>query len=166
MSYLKWLKDRTGQEYRLLSEAERQYLKGKDKDASACSNCDQVVPDIIQVYTYDQKGGRMEGKQTAVARRRSKTLPVRDFVPNEWGLYGIKDNVDELLADCWTDITFQIVPSNGSPLTKDNCMSHTVVGGKARERIFRTPYMEYRWAADPAARDSFTSFRVARSLQP
>ena len=165
MSYLKWLKERTGQEYRLLSEAERQYLKGKDKDALACRNCDEVVPGIIQVYTYDQKGGgRMEGKQTVVAKKRFRTFAVRDFVANGWGLYGINDNVDELTADCWTDIAFQTVPGDGSPLTKDKCASHTVVGGKAREPFLRAPHMEYRWSADPDARDPFTSFRVARSL--
>jgi formylglycine-generating enzyme required for sulfatase activity len=169
VSYLTWLRGRTGQEYRLLSEAEREYLKGKDADGSlACSNCDRVVPDIIQVFTYDSKGGsgHMESKQIIVAKTRVKTLPVRAFVPNEWGLYGIKDNVDELLADCWSDITFQVIPTNGSPWTKDNCKSHTIVGAKARERIFGSPYMEYRWAANLDARDAFTGFRVARTLKP
>ena len=171
MSYLTWLKGRTGQEYRLLSEAEREYLKGKDADDSAaCTNCDRLVPDIVQVFVYDynNKGGsgHSESRQRLVAKTRVKTLPVRAFVPNEWGLYGIKDNVDELLADCWSDITFQVIPSNGSPWTKDNCKSHTVIGAKAREPFLGTPYMEYRWAVSPDARDAFTGFRVARTHSP
>jgi len=167
MSYLRWLKGRTGQEYRLLSEAEREYLKAKDTDV-ACSNCDRIVPEIVQVFTYDynSKGGHMESKQTFVARKRVKTFPVRAFVPNDWGLYAIKDNVDELLADCWSDITFQVIPRDGSPWTNDNCKSHTIIGAKARAPFFGAPYMEYRWAADSDARDSFTSFRVARTLTP
>jgi formylglycine-generating enzyme required for sulfatase activity len=168
MSYLTWLNGRTGQEYRLLSEAEREYLKGKDADVSSnCSNCDRLVADSIQVYVPDNKGGlgHMESRPTFVARTRVKTLLVRAFVPNEWGLYGTKDNVDELLADCWSDVTFEVVPSNGSPWMQENCKSHTIVGAKAREPFYGA-YMEYRWGANLNARDAFTSFRVARTLKP
>ena len=168
-SYLMWLKGRTGQEYRLLSEAELEYLKKKDADVSgACRNCDRVVPQTIQVYVPDSRGsgGHMESKEISVASKRVKTLQVRAFIPNGWGLYGINDNVDELLADCWSDITFQVVPSDGSPWTKDDCKSRTIVGTKAAGSFFAASSIEYRWAANPDAREPFTSFRVARTIKP
>ncbi|KJC55848.1 hypothetical protein UP10_36095 [Bradyrhizobium sp. LTSPM299] len=168
-NYLTWLNGRTGQDYRLLSESEREYLKGKELNASGhCSNCDDLVPGTTQVFVPDYRGGpgHVESRPTLVAKARATTLPVHAFVPNAWGLYGITDNVDELLADCWSDVTFQVIPNDGSPWTKENCKSHTIVGAKVRETFYSGPYMEYRWAANADAREAFTSFHVARTLKP
>jgi formylglycine-generating enzyme required for sulfatase activity len=171
MKYVAWLKGQTRQEYRLLSEAELEYLKGKDADISEnCRNCDRISTQISQVYVldYNAKGGssgHMESKQTLVPEPRVKTLPVLAFVPNNWGLYGVKDNVDELLADCWTEEIFQVIPINGSALKAEKCESHTIVGTKAMHKFWRGPYIEYRWPAKPDAHESFTSFRVARAVK-
>ncbi len=169
--YVAWLKGQTRQEYRLLSEAELEYLKGKDADISEnCINCDRLSTQISQVYVpdYNAKGGasgHMESRQTLVPEPRVKTLRVLAFVPNNWGLYGVKDNVDGLLADCWTEEIFQVIPINGSALKEEKCESHTIVGTKAMHKFWSDPYIEHRWAAKPDARESFTSFRVARALK-
>jgi formylglycine-generating enzyme required for sulfatase activity len=166
MNYIAWLKSRTGHEYRLLSEAEREYLKRKDDVSADCSNCDQVVTQYVQTMEYDSKGGaHQQNKPILVAKTRIKTLPVRKFVPNEWGLYGIRGNVDEWVADCWNAVTFEVIPNDGNPWKEENCKSHTIVGVKARESFF-APYIEIRWAAKIGDRDLFTSFRVARTIKP
>jgi formylglycine-generating enzyme required for sulfatase activity len=176
MKYAAWLKDQTGQDYRLLSEAELEYLKGKSADPSqSCRNCDRITVRIDKTWVPDYNakggsGGHMESRETLVPEPRDRTLPVLAFVPNNWGLYAIKDNANDLLADCWTEEIFQVIPRDGSALIKGKCETHTVVGthlfDKFWDTFWRGPYIEYRWAAKPEVQESFTSFRVARALKP
>jgi formylglycine-generating enzyme required for sulfatase activity len=171
MKYLGWLNGQSHREYRLLSEAELEYLKGKNAGAfENCSNCDRIVSHITTVYVPDYNakggaGGHSESRESFVADPRVKTLPVIAFVPNSLGLYGVKDNVDDLLADCWTEETFEVIPNNGSPLKADKCESHTIIGTKVVEKFLRNPYIDYRWPAKPDVHGTFTGFRVARDLK-
>lgn len=134
-AYVAWLSRRTGQTYRLLTEAEWEYAAQAGSDAEARSvergaggNCRDC-------------GSRWDGTQTA---------PVGSFAPNAFGLYDMLGNVWEWTADCF-----------GEP-TSGECQRRTLRGGawNAYARLSRSGYRS--WFA-PSYRFDTIGFRVARA---
>jgi formylglycine-generating enzyme required for sulfatase activity len=153
-TYLAWLSRKTGRSYRLLSEAEREYVTragtwtpfwwGKSISTDR-ANYDGA-------FTY---GGGPKGES------RGETLPVDHFRPNPWGLNQVHGNIDEWVEDCWHD-SYVGAPANGSAWTED-CGFRTIRGGP-----WFNPPRELRAAArrgwDAGGRAHFIGFRVARTL--
>jgi formylglycine-generating enzyme required for sulfatase activity len=150
--YVAWLSRMTGKPYRLLTEAEYEYVAragtqtaypwGKDvgTNNANCNGC----------------GSRWDGTQTA---------PVGSFAANEFGLYDVAGNAMQWVEDCYHP-NYADAPADGSAWTR---------GGDCTRRIDRGG----SWHDTPdyvrsAARDRGTSdrrgydlgFRVARTLNP
>ena len=68
------------------------------------------------------KGGGAKGEY------RGKTLPVKSFKPNPWGLYQVHGNVWERVEDCWID-NYNGAPADGSVRTAGACTNHVLRGG-------------------------------------
>ena len=51
---------------------------------------------------------------------RRKTLPVKSFKPNLWGLYQVHGNVWEWVEDCWHD-SYASAPTDNSAWTSEEC---------------------------------------------
>jgi formylglycine-generating enzyme required for sulfatase activity len=103
------------------------------------------------------KGGGAKGEY------RGKTLPVKSFKPNPWGLYQVHGNVWEWVEDCWID-NYNGASTDGSARTTGACTSHVLRGGS--------------WISDPRnlraacrsgfliSRGNYVGLRVARTLNP
>ncbi len=114
-SYIGWLNNKTGMHFRLPSEAEWEYAARAgstgeynwgDSVGSGRANCDGC-------------GGQLE---------KGKTVPVKSFSPNAWGLYDMHGNVWEWVQDCWHD-SYRGAPANGSAWTSGGDCSKRVLRG-------------------------------------
>lgn len=158
-AYVAWLSKKTGKAYRLLSEAEREYVARAGTETPFWWGS-SITPDRANYdgnYTY--VGGGQKGES------RHKTLPVKSFEPNPWGLYQVHGNVYEWMEDCWND-NYSGAPADGSARTTGDCNRRVLRGGS---------WDNYPWDLRAACRDGggasglryyLVGFRLARKLAP
>jgi formylglycine-generating enzyme required for sulfatase activity/DNA-binding winged helix-turn-helix (wHTH) protein len=156
-AYLAWLSRKTGGTYRLLSEAEREYVARAGTttpfwwgSAIAASQADY---DGTVTYAGGVKG-----------ENRQQTLPVDRFEPNPWGLYQVSGNVWDMLEDCY-HVSYEDAPSDGSAWTFEDCGARVVRGGSWLNPP-RNLRAAHRGRVPPEARNPNFGFRVARTLNP
>jgi formylglycine-generating enzyme required for sulfatase activity len=111
--YVAWLSKRTGQAYRLPSEAEWEYAAQADTRREA-----RVTPGAGQA-NCNGCGSRWDNKQTA---------PVGRFLANAFGLHDMLGNVWEWTADCWNK-THSVAPRDGTARTDGDCSRRVLRGG-------------------------------------
>lgn len=140
--YIAWLSFKTGQTYRLLSEAEWEYA------ARAGT-------------TTPYHSGLASDPQAANIRESGQgySLPVGQFPPNAFGLYDMDGNVTEFLQDCWNE-HFVGAPTDGSAWLVGDCGKRARRGGdwSGGNRIASRSYNEVRGKHGPVG------FRIARDL--
>ena len=126
-AYVGWLSRKTGERYRLLSEAEWEYAAragtaGPFHFGSTIST-DQANYDGNYTYGSGRKGVY-----------RKKTVPVGSFPANGFGLHDVHGNVREWVEDCWHD-SYAGAPTDGSArITGGDCderAHHAGFGGAA-----------------------------------
>jgi formylglycine-generating enzyme required for sulfatase activity len=156
-SYADWLSRKTGQAYRLLSEAEREYVTraGTTTPFWWGGSISTQQANYDGNYTY---GGGPKG------RYRKQTEPVDSFAPNPWGLHQVHGNVLEWTLDCWHE-NYSGAPADGSAWAPGDCLSRVLRGGS----WFNTP--NYLRSAsrdsDPASvRSGNVGFRLVRTMTP
>jgi formylglycine-generating enzyme required for sulfatase activity len=141
--YVTWLSRVTGRTYRLLSEAEREYVARAgtttaywwgDSFDPAQANC--------AIGNRERSSASSGGLQKLAATEQ--TLPVRSFAPNPWGLYQVHGNVYDWVEDCWHD-NYDGAPSDGSAWLSESCSGHVLRGG-AFSSSNRVIYMSVRVA--------------------
>src|SRR5208337_1855405 len=90
---------------------------------------------------------------------RQKTLPVKSFKPNAWGLYQTQGNAYTWVEDCWHD-NYNGAPSDGSAWTTGDCKLRVLRGGSW---FYSPQYLRaaYRGNYDPSDRYVDNGFRVA-----
>jgi formylglycine-generating enzyme required for sulfatase activity len=160
-AYAAWLSRRTGKTYRLLSEAEREYVT-RAGTTTPFWRGPSISPNQANYdgrYTY---AGGPKGEY------RQRTVPVDNFEANPWGLFNVHGNVWEWTEDCWNDSN-QGNPGNGTARKAEapfrDCFRHVVRGGS----WFNDPqYLRaaYRYWFPPVVRDYYVGFRLARTLSP
>lgn len=150
-AYAEWLSQRTGERYRLPSEAEWEYAAragtqtaywwrdDPGRNRANCSNC----------------GSPWDGKQTA---------PVGSFEKNRFGLHDTAGNVYEWVQDRWHG-SYVGAPTDGSPWIWGDRDARVLRGGS-----WHFPAQFVRSAARDRASDNASGrnvifgFRVARDL--
>ncbi|MDE2794702.1 MAG: formylglycine-generating enzyme family protein [Gemmatimonadota bacterium] len=116
--YVRWLSRRTGQGYRLLSEAEWEYVARAGTRRHA--------------WSYGRKRSRL--CQFAVERSFHSdcpdygTAPVGTVEPNPFGLYDVLGNVWEWTEDCWHD-NYVGAPDDGTAWRSGDCSYRVLRGG-------------------------------------
>jgi formylglycine-generating enzyme required for sulfatase activity len=120
-AYADWISRKTGQPYRLLSEAEWEYA------ARAGTTTPYFHGHTLasSIANYD---GSTDGSGPSEVNRQS-TMPVGSFPANEFGLHDMHGNVSEWVEDCWQDDYGPRTPTDGSPWLEGNCNGRVVRGG-------------------------------------
>ncbi|MFN8722266.1 MAG: SUMF1/EgtB/PvdO family nonheme iron enzyme [Rhodospirillales bacterium] len=147
-AYVRWLSQRTGRGYRLLSEAEWEYAAragttttyfwGNDigRGNANCDGCGSQWDDRI-------------------------TSPVGSFPANRFGLHDMAGNALQWVEDCWSDR----FPTSGDAnvvMSIGSCDRRVLRGGSwgSFPTILRSAN---RYRLTPGTRDNYLGFRVART---
>ena len=150
-SYVSWLSQQTGKEYRLPSESEWEYAARAGTETvfhwgnevgSNRANCDGC-------------GSQWDATQTA---------PVGSFAPNAWGLYDIHGNVWEWTEDCRGIDTYDGAPTDGSAWLAEPCSMRILRGG-GWDNHSDFSRSSYRGSADATLGTDVLGLRVALTLQ-
>lgn len=181
--YLRWLQEKTGKEYRLLTEAEWEYA------ARAGTTTPYITGSTIikeQARFGEDVWGATGG-----------TADAGSFAPNAFGLYDMHGNVWEWVQDCWHD-NYDGAPQDGSSWTakltirskpytrcppngdkrvvkngdgdwsnyeceQEQCTARVLRGGawSSNPKFLRSAY---RTKYNPLDRNNYYGFRIARSL--
>jgi formylglycine-generating enzyme required for sulfatase activity len=157
-SYVEWLSRKTGKEYRLLSEAEREYVTRAGHKTPFWWGASITTAKANYNLNYPYPGGN-------AGDNRQRALPVKFFEPNPWGLFQVHGNVHDWVEDCWNE-NYAAVSSDGSAVITGDCSRHVIRGGS---------WVTYSMGLRAAARDKYfgagtrlnnIGFRVARAVAP
>lgn len=155
-SYLKWLNRKTGQNYRLLSEAEWEYV----------ARAGQNTPFGRDGRGINAKVANFDGKAPYTSAETGpyhrKTQPVGNYNANPFGVHDIYGNVYEWVQDCWNP-NHQGATGTGAPRTDGDCKFRVMKGGS---------WVTHGYQMRAAARVRYVTdyryddygFRIARTL--
>jgi len=148
--YAAWLARMTGKPYRLLTEAEWEYV-ARAGTTTAFSWGDEIGKGNANC---DGCGSQWDNRQTA---------PVGSFPANGFGLHDMSGNVAEWVEDCWHD-NYGGAPTDGSAWTAGgDCTRRVVRGGAWHYQPWELRSANREWYL-PASRYDHVGFRVARTL--
>jgi formylglycine-generating enzyme required for sulfatase activity len=155
--YVEWLSNKTGKNYRLLSEAEREYVTraGATSPFWWGSSISTQQANYLGNFTY---------RGSAKGENRNQTLAVDTLQPNPWGLYHVHGNVLDWTEDCYHDNYIQ-APSDGSAWTSGDCTRRVLRGG-SWAYVPGNLRAAYRIRASANDRDENYGFRLGRVLTP
>jgi len=149
--YAAWLARMTGRPYRLLTEAEWEYVARADTKTA---------------YSWGDEIGKGNADCNGCGSKWDdrETSPVGSFKPNAFGLYDTAGDAWQWVQDCYHE-GYRQAPKDGSAWIGADCRSHIVRGGSWYDGP-RTVRSAYRVADATVNRNSSLSFRVARVLTP
>ena len=151
-AYVRWLGEKTGKGYRLLSEAEWEYVaragttgayhwgEGIGHGRANCDGC----------------GSRWDKEETA---------PVGSFRANGFGLHDVHGNVWEWVEDCWHK-NYEGAPVDGTAWVSGGDCGYRVLRGGSWNFIPTYLRSANRFRYSPGNRDNYDGFRIARTLTP
>lgn len=154
LSYAAWLSEKTGQTYRLPTEAEWEYA------ARAGSSAPFATGSTVRAAQANYNGEYPYSGEKETFRGR--TTPAGSFAPNAFGLYDMHGNAWEWTADCWTE-SHAGAPSNGAAAATGDCSKHVLKGGAWNTGGWRLR-SAHRIGKPSGAREFDNGFRVARDL--
>jgi len=155
LAYLRWMRERTGFDYRLPSEAEWEYA-ARAGTTTRYHTGDCITPDQAN---FD---GRLPSGDCPRGDYRGSPIETASFAPNAFGLYDMHGNVIERVSDCWNS-SYEDAPVDGSAWETGDCGRAPLRGGS-----FGSSDRELRAAArirpSRVERSPDTGLRVAVSL--
>lgn len=154
-NFLKWLNGKTGQNYRLLSEAEWEYVARAGQDGPFGNGYDMSA----QYANFDGKAPYGNGAKGPYLR---KTQPVGQYEPNAFGVYDMHGNVYEWVEDCW-NANHSGAIGDGSPRKDGDCKFRVMKGGSWVTHGYQTrAAARIRYVTDYRYDDY--GIRIARTL--
>ena len=164
-SYADWLTDQTGEEYRLLSEAEWEYV-ARAGSSTARYWGDSVYEQCRYANGYDANGQAEFDydflNPVGCRDRQGRTAPVGSYLPNDLGLYDVLGNVWEWVDDCWNE-DYENAPMDGRPWYSGDCSLRVRRGGAYLEES-RDLRSATRSVGYPDTQHHRWGFRIARTL--
>lgn len=166
-AYVEWLSQTTGKSYRLLSEAEFEYV-ARAGSASRYSFGNDPG-EICKFANGADQSAKTAGLPADAPYMNCTdgfpfTAPVGSFAPNNFGLHDLIGNVWEWTEDCFYD-DYATARPDGAARLDGACSTRTVRGGDwfSTETSLR-PAVRAKANADAHYDD--IGFRVARTLSP
>jgi len=160
-AYVKWLSQKTGAPYRLLSESEREYVARGCTSPSCPSTPFWFGKEISPAranydwrYSYDG---------SAKAQPPRRTVATDASEPNPFGLLHVHGNVWEWVEDCW-NASLAGLPDDGAPRTTGDCSSRVIRGGAWSDEPKDLRSAKRSWEV-VGERRAEIGFRVARTLR-
>jgi formylglycine-generating enzyme required for sulfatase activity len=164
-AFLAWLSERTGQPYRLLSEAEWEFAARAAASGTRFSFGEDVA-DLCRHANGADLTAKAEnpGWETADCRDGfAHTAPIGSFRPNGAGLHDMHGNLWEWVADCASG---DLKAAARGPHVDCGGGDPRVLRGGSWSDPPRRLRSAARVAGPPATRDQIAGFRVARSIRP
>jgi formylglycine-generating enzyme required for sulfatase activity len=170
-AYASWLSKRTGQQYRLPTEAEWEYAARAGTTTARYWGDD---PESDQACAYANVADRTAKAKVLGSSTVHEcddgyayTSPVGSFKPNAWGLYDMLGNVWQWTEDCWhgsnknrpTDGAAWMA-GGGGDCGRRGARGGSWINGPGSVRSASRG----RGGLDPSSRVSYIGFRVARTL--
>jgi len=157
-AYAGWLSQQSGQTYRLLTEAEREYATRAGTTTPFWWGTSITTAQANYDGNYTYAGG-------AKGEWRKATVPVGSFEPNPWGLFNVHGNVWEWCQDHWHD-SYDGAPRDGSAWVDGGDSSRRVVRGGSWGDYPQDLRSAYRLRSSTDNRNDILGFRLARTLNP
>ena len=171
-SYVAWLSESTGATYRLLSEAEFEYVAragttthwfwgapeaswGSSKACDFANLHDEAGKDAHPMYVWSHHKCNDGYGENA---------PTGKYQPNPFGLHDILGNVREWVEDCH-QIGYEGAPTDGAVRAHSGACEKRVVRGGAWVDGGSTARSAYRYAEAEDFRNYQVGIRVARELK-
>jgi formylglycine-generating enzyme required for sulfatase activity len=148
--YVGWLSRKTGRSYRLLSEAEREYITRAGTSSAYWWGDDFTAVQANTAYPTDHS-----------QPMSAKTVPVDSFSPNPWGFFQVHGNVYDWVEDCG-NASYAKAPSDGGAWMTGNCDVHMLRGGAFSRRPETLRSAARLWSGN-LNRMIYMSVRVART---
>jgi formylglycine-generating enzyme required for sulfatase activity len=148
--YVAWLRDKTGEEYRLPTETEWEYAASGGK--------------TTRFWWGDEVGkGNANCSDCGSAGDGQGPIPVGSFESNPFGLYDVHGNLWEWTMDC-VNRSYKDAPTDGSAWLRGDCIPRILRGGswKLGSDYMRTTR---RYHYDRDVRYYLHGFRVVRPLE-
>jgi formylglycine-generating enzyme required for sulfatase activity/serine/threonine protein kinase len=153
--YLDWLRNRSGMDYRLPSEAEWEY-------AARASTTTRFYTGECITSEQANFNGSSPATGCATGDRSGRITPVGSFPANPWGFFDMHGNVLEWVSDCWNE-DYADAPQDERPRLTGDCSNGVLRGGSWYSEGSRVrSASRYRSARD--FRLNTAGFRIARDL--
>lgn len=145
--YASWLSGKTGETYRLLSEAEWEYAARAGSQSSLSFGEDETRLGSFGWYSLNSN---------------RQTQPVGGKSANAFGIYDMHGNVWEWTQDC-RNASYEGAPRNGSAWTSGDCTLRVLRGGSwlGNPQFLRSASRDWNVTS---YRVNISGFRVARTL--
>jgi formylglycine-generating enzyme required for sulfatase activity len=146
--FVAWLSQKTGQKYRLPSEAEWEYA----------ARAGTRTP-----FWWGRELGMGHAQCDACGSPiKQQVVPTGSFRPNGFGLYDTSGNAAEWVEDCWND-SYRNAPKDAAPWTSGDCRLRVLRGGNFLSNASDVR-SSARFRYDIDVRYYANGFRVAREL--
>ena len=149
-SYVRWLSQKTGEEYRLPSEAEWEYAA-------------RGGTETIYWWGDDAGANRANCQDCGSQWDNQQAAPVGSFQANSFGLYDMHGNIWEWTADCWNS-SYNKAPADGNAWLKGDCLARVLRGGSWKQDADYMRAARRSWY-DRDVRYYLHGMRVAKTLR-
>jgi formylglycine-generating enzyme required for sulfatase activity len=142
-AYVAWLSKRTKKSYRLLSEAEWEYM---------------ARAGVVTAFAFGDKLLTSHGNFN---RMRDGTIPIGYSGANDFGVHDVHGNAWELVDDCW-NADLGLNDQNGRPISLRGDCSQRVIRGGGWESTALQSRLAARGVISSNVSSNTVGFRVAR----
>ncbi|CAO3358537.1 SUMF1/EgtB/PvdO family nonheme iron enzyme [Azospirillum palustre] len=147
-AYVAWLSRKTGQRYRLPSEAEWEFA----------ARAGTTTP----YWWGTEEGNHADCDDCGGPHEHLTPAAAGSYKANPFGLHDMNGGVAEWVADCWNK-NYQGAPADGSAWTQGNCRKRVLRGGSWRDKL-EAINGTMRNSYDIDVRYLTNGFRVAREV--